>query len=1197
MTEVSITPFVCTIDVVQNCIDYQSLVDYLKSSFKKEIFFINCNDFADVASRQSKHDHKSDKKSKINISNHIAKGVKAKIDSENTKLLDLKKKILAANERMAQKAKTNDKLSKKNGKTTSETKLSVPFDGAIDVMYILTNYPYLPDQLHELINVGLSIDAFISFVPQDPGENVSLDGKPLDKTSTFGSKKFSVPGYYLDFTLNPSCYPPQRWVSLKQGAPSTIPFIEVKAQEGVESLFHELERVVNVVLVSRKEFDEKFANSQFLEIPVASKTRECNVYKSYLRQFPDDIINAIYYELKSKSFKPNVPASDEIDPMDQLFSKYSEKLSRKVVFKEKPENYDPVFSTDVSSTLRSLAYKLSKWTINEQNALACEALTNFISIPENFYCYCGLKFEQIVTMLNKKHSLGLPNQFFDWQQWNYMHEQTSKDGFLLDALSNSSIVDVSLDENIGAVYILTMAPVSKTNGQIITDYYMPPVLDGISDFIEYYKDSTPNGTKKSRNLPTIADVITKGIPIESTLPPIQQRINASVQKIYKLPYKVSNSNDNTAFYNFPSQLKVNVKRDVLFEKIEFSTSAYFKNIFSLYHDNKRIVISLVDGLRIIYEDDFKVSLLYNDQSILYDGNDLTLKNARDPPMIITGGNSFIFNDCKDIPTIINPDGSVCKHQGGYWTKVDSDGKRFDKVADIYEETEYLYAKLTDIPQATDIHIRSDETKYFTKDNGYRKVVLGEDFYVEYLDDKIVFDIPNLPIVEADIDKKVMGIGEFNVSFSGKYCEISCNEYTIELNDRNVSIEHEEASLFYALKRVEIKTSGIVFIADDKGVEIVGNILTEVPKKKIVIHSTKFGNVAAIKSTYNEQQLLDLHKIFVPRFFVLRKDYTCSEFLRKDTLPEGYEEKISTLMHPSGRECTCITRHNMKDDSEAPRIYVEHPSLPKQDRSNILKNLHLPKSVKNNKKKIETKIDVDTIKGVFDAALEKTHTFNKILYECLEKNHNEYLDSKNPHEEEDNFKPPLPPQTPDPYILIMMSNKYTNNRESFWESNHSRFSRPIYTKEHVLRAQSPRVALFDPPRYFIQNDTPPVDYEVIEKKRKRITQTQPSPTKPRPKALAIQPKIINFGNIKAYCSAKASMIVTNTGTAPLHYTVTQPQNPLLKVLTHPGVVFPGLKMTLHVSLSPGEPQDVHDQFVLKTPLYEMPIPISASIVEQ
>jgi len=111
----------------------------------------------------------------------------------------------------------------------------------------------------------------------------------------------------------------------------------------------------------------------------------------------------------------------------------------------------------------------------------------------------------------------------------------------------------------------------------------------------------------------------------------------------------------------------------------------------------------------------------------------------------------------------------------------------------------------------------------------------------------------------------------------------------------------------------------------------------------------------------------------------------------------------------------------------------------------------------------------------------------------------------------------------------------------------------------------------------------------------------SGSRPRPVTVKATPDIINFGSVAANTHATASLVVTNTGRKPLHFAVSQTGNKLLKVLTIPGVVFPGLGMTLKVSLEPAEPQYISTSFTLTTKEtgedpFELRIPVIATIVE-
>jgi hypothetical protein len=82
-------------------------------------------------------------------------------------------------------------------------------------------------------------------------------------------------------------------------------------------------------------------------------------------------------------------------------------------------------------------------------------------------------------------------------------------------------------------------------------------------------------------------------------------------------------------------------------------------------------------------------------------------------------------------------------------------------------------------------------------------------------------------------------------------------------------------------------------------------------------------------------------------------------------------------------------------------------------------------------------------------------------------------------------------------------------------------------------------------------------------------------------------------------AKASMVVTNNGSRPWHFAVSQPNDRRVRVLPARGVVYPGFKITLSVVFLGGQ-QDVISTFFSLTakeptgPITELKIPVSVKI---
>ena len=1208
MSEVTITPFLLTLDIVQNAIDYSALSEYIKTNYKKEVVILNGADFLDSGGRASKNETKGDKKSRHDGSSSIAKGIKSKIDGDLVKLLDAKKKSIAASEKAAAKQKDSVPKSAKKAPKNGEQKQALPFDGLIDVLYIITNYPYLPSQIRDMDRAKIPLNGCFAIIPQNGAEPIPYISKKPDKSSRAQQKR-SITGSELDYTQNPQCYPPARWQSLRPTAPLKTAFIDVKAvADDAEATFKEIEKAVVAVYSSKDNFQTQFGNRKFVSLPSIKPNVTYDIFLDYLIEHPDDYLNAIYLQLQSSNFKtsPPPPPPSIHDIYESIFKKQHEAINRKVIIFEKAESPDPIFGLDPPPAIVPLVYNLRKWKFTSENAAVCSAVTSFVTMPSNQYAYSGSKFDQMVASVNKKYQLGLPPSFFDWSQWNISTELQTAVDEIQDAISTSSIVETLLDDQLGVLFVLTLAPVSRTNGHLLHKYFMPPTMEGIGEYMKYIADAPPVEVKKGRNALTPANVIKNKADPFSLLPPVPTRFNDPNQPIYRLPLSTTNNGDFSTSYVFASNLRTEIRRDVTPSGITFGSHTYFKDLFSISATQDRIIISVIEGLKVIFEPPFKVTVLFIEQSIYYDGVDLILKTSNENPMLIAKDNSFIMKDEQNRPLIVYPNGTIARYENNEWIYCDSDGNAY-KNGENGEKIDLnlKHGKITDIQSHVDYHIRPDGIEYYVKDDGSRKIMFKIDFSIDQQPDKTFFDILQFPIIQAEGPTKTMEINKFEISFTDKTAELSCDEYKLTCNNDTLYVHHDDADMYFTPNRVEIKSCDRVLVADADGTERYGEILEEAPKKKMEIVSSHFGNVFPVKETMLEPQLNELHHVFVPRFFFLRNDLSATEYLRADVLPPVMKESRSTLLHPSGSECKILTRHNL-DPESVPRIYIEHQPLTKQERVNIMKGLHLPKVPKGKQKQQvpededQAMIEAETVR---QSIIYDTRVFTQALSNCLERAHECFLNENTLEPEQEEERSFMPPITPEPRILIMQQNKYLGKCESFWDSPEGAFSMPDQTTPHDLKPQSPRMALFDPPRFFDQSnpeeDKPP-KFDITPPTSPKNNMSRSWDRSPknitRPRTLAAQPSAIVFGKIKAHSPAKLSMAVTNSGKTPLHYSVTQPKHPLLKVLTPPGVVFPGLKMILEVELLPGEPQDIVDSIIIKTSQFQMPVPVTASIVE-
>lgn len=1217
MSEVTITPFLLALDFVQNAVDPTALNEYMKQNYKKEVIFLNGMDFLDSGGRVSKSETKSDRKSRHDGSSAVAKGIKTKIDADVTKLLDAKKKAIAASEKAAAKTKDGAPKSGKKGKSPADSKPNAPFDGLIDVLYLIQNYPYLGNQVVDMENAGYPIDAFFAIIPE-AGAEVTPYTKKLEKSGRVQQKK-TIPGCDLDYTNNPNCYPPARWPLIRPSVSKKVAFLDVKVPSDVESAFKEIEKAIISVVQSREQFNEQFQNRKFVEIPSIVPNLTYDNFIDYLSSHAEDYTNGLYIQLQAHKFRTTKPSPPPTiaEMYEELFNLELQTLNRKVVVADKKEVPDPIFNLDSPSSVLPLIYKLKKWKFTQENAAACSAVTSFVTTPTNQYAYAGTKFDQMIASVNKKYQLGLPNSFFDWSQWNISCEYQTVVEEVQDAISQASIVETYLDDQLGVLFLLTLAPVSKTNGHILSSYNMPQMISDLGEYMNLFLTAPQQETKKGRGPQSPAAVIKAKEDPLCLLPSIPSRFAKQDNLIYRLPLTQTNAEKFSSSYVFKSNMRIEITRDILPSGITFGSHIFFKDLFSIVSLKERTVFTVVEGLKILIEPPFRVTILFLEQSIYYDGRDLVCKSSNENAMIIAEDNSFILKDDEGRPTIAYPNGTIARYENDRWSCVDVEGIAYRKNENgELEKLDIPHGKITDVATHTDYHIRPDEIEYYIEADGSRKIMFRLNFTIDQKPDRMQFDIPNFPIIQSSDGTKSMDINVCNVTFKGESATVTCAEYKLSITPECINIAHNEADIYITPTRIEIKTDNQVLVADEDGTERLGEVPAEPPKKKVEIVKSRFGDVYPIKETLLEPQLNDLYHIFVPRFFYIRDDLSATEFLRQDVLPPVEKENRSTLLHPSGCECKILTRHTMNEE-QIPRIYIERSPLSKPERANIMKGLHIPKPNANKKK--EKKVenvgmgDIDSqednsmmeAETVRQSILYDTRVFTQALANCLDRAHQSFLNDNTPEPEVVEDKPPIPPVTPNPRILIMQYNKYRNNLQSFWDAPEGTFSMPAETHEHSPRPQSPRMALFDPPRFFDskEGDIPPEteeDPKPSSPRNKQLTRSTSNGSSKgitRPRTLSTNTSAIAFGRVKANNPAKFSMAVTNSGTTPLHYTVTSPKNPLLKVLTPPGVVYPGLKMNLEVELLPGSPQEIIDSLVIKTPLFQMPIPITATIVDE
>ena len=1287
--EFKVPHLVCCLDIVQHAIDHSALSDYIRSNYKKEIVFLNALDFSDSGGRASKADTKGSPKSKNDGPQGIARSLKSRIDSDVAKILDSKKKAFALQEKLKNNPK-NQKKGKNQTQVVEEiTPQRQPFDGVLDVVHIITNFPYLPKQLELLNECGVDLSAFVAIVPKDGAEvNEELTNSMLESlcssdkhnsavddhhrkgvARTYDNKPI-ISGQEFESQNNPECYPPLRWLTLKSSAPPNIAFVEVHASDDAAGTVKALEEKFIQIARARDSFTEFYNSKELIDLPIIpneNEKRSLSNFLDYLNERQGDFMNAIYYELKSHDYKTEkVPPPPPIfQQYDDLFNEGKVQLDRKVIFLEPKELNDTFFETTLPPSLYPLLYRLKTFSLKPENALACNALSEFLGSPVHYYAYAGSKFDMIVQSVNKKYQLGLPLSFFDWQSWNYLAEYPQVGDYLIDSIHSADIVETYFDEPLGILWVLALPPIPKNTGQFISRFSMPQTFEGITEYIARLFDKNNQTEKKSRILPNPAQILRDNLDFNILLPNLQQRMEKS-QFYYKLPVSISNSSSFITPYFFESGLKVVIHRDLQNEKMTFKYKAYYNQLFEVYATSASISIQPVEGIRIMFEKPFAVTILFNEQSIYYNSDGIIVKSTGDNPLMITADGALIFSEGENSEMIVQPDGSITRRDNEEWHTVDSKGNSFKHVDGCLVPDNQRHSEIVDLNTMTKSLIRPDGVEYFVKPNVMRRILFSGDLSIEQtpLEDdpsickKVVFDIPNFPVIQKEGDEFSISLDKFEMKFRQRNADISCADYKIKINENHTFVSDSKIEMVLSPDHCEFKENEKILIADDKGIEKICQLSADDPnaaspnkKKKIEVYESHWGFALPIKDVNNEQQLFAYHKKFLPHFYAIRSDMSVSEFIRPDCINfEGCTNYHEIISHPSNVECNIVTYHH---PTRLPLIFLINEPMSKQDRANVLKQLHIPKArrggAKSNRSGKSGPENEEELISNAESYRQALFCDNKLFVQAM----NNLLEKNSIRYEDENRlpEPPtpevliLPPPTPPPRILEMQAGLYASSVNSsneplnYWESFEADFAMPLNEPKMLPRPLSPRVALFDPPRddpkkpkypfsdsYNIAsrysydenseidvsqhnynepatiNHLPALNKKNTTRKssnavlsRKALVTGKPNS---RPVSVKATPEIINFGNVKVNTAATAQIVVTNMGSVPLHYSVTQTQNPNIKVLTIPGVVFPGLKMTLKVSLLPvSEPTDISTSFKLQTKYFEMSIPVTVSIYDE
>ena len=1232
MFDVTVSTFIVSLDVIHPTLDIATLQDYVKNNFKKDFIFLNATDYVDSSGgRSSRTDSRSEKRPKNDYSSGISKGLKNKMDSEISKLIEAKKRHLAQQEK--QKAKES-----KRGTSKAAPETPILYDGQVEAVFCILNYPYTSLQLKRLYEGGVDLGAFITLKTTGNLDAIAdqVKNKTFEKSARTIAKRQLIEGSDMDSTLNPGVYPPLRWGQLKENAAPTTVFSTVDIGDTVEEMWLSLEKEIGTIIRCRNKFKETFKERVFHSLPYANDRIDYTELNKFLQHYPGDVYPAIMYMLlEGGGIKEpvEVPPPTLKDQYENLFADGLKMLDRSVSFNKNAKLARDESEIDFELTIPSLPsiydvlYKLIKWEPNLELCYASRAVMNFYTDPLQFYCAAGHQFDVMVAQANKKFNLGLPTSFYDWQKWGQYKEYENCMDELEKAVESANYVSTYLEEAPGILWVLTMTPISKLVGFTVKTHYMPQMIDGVDQWYKYIFDKPVEIEKKSsRSKETTADIIRRG-KMKSLLTPIETRLDAEQHDIYRLPIEYSDTVSLITPYLFIDGFRADVDRTIYARYPSFNVTAHYKNGLKVTTNGSDTNI-MSKHCRIQMDEEHDITIFQENSSIYYAYGKLMLKISNDRDYLITEDGQLIFVDLDNVKTIIGKNGLIGRLINNKWEWTSNKGQTYTKTENKLECNKEKVLPTTDYYTKITKYVRNDLFNLEEYDDGTIILRIDEEFVIRFSDNTTNFQIPNFPNITVKKQTFSFQIGDISFNLGDKNINIASQEFTATKSGETLSLTSDQTISNFTPKAVQFRSGDEILFTAPNCVERFGTIQPPdmKPNKKLEVVTSLWGNIIPLKDIQTEARLLDLHKLFCPRFFAIRSGLIATEFIHDSQLPvstKTMKEASDTL-----RETT-VDIVSFHKDGEKPDLYIKQSMPDKLSRINILKTLQVPKhppkpksarSRKNEKVESQEEVfeEANRLRAVFEQRKQRTH---EIAQSLAEDNEKDYQLEVHP--------PPIPPEpipppavfTPPPSVLIAQAQKYAKKANkgeilSYWDSPEAAFAMPESPNTIVQKPVSPRNAMHDlvtPDDDSKGNPPEDVDEDLKMKTRESISLARailtPSSLSPPLTAARMyrtevmkpalyypdRKYVADFKTLHIGDTALQYVKVQNTSKQQMNYSFSQPSNPNITILTPPGVIASGLTLNIKVKFVAKKAEKLRASFNIQTNHGTIPVACNAQVV--
>ena len=566
--DVSVASFVITVDVVHANFEQQAFLDYGKTNRKKQFYVFTANELSE-SGRQSRNERT--RAMQYPNSEPVIKDVKSKIDNELHRLVEAKRRQIAQDQKRQAKLQS-DKGSRRSMSPKQSQKsfeeVPPPFLGQAEVVFCVNNFPNRPGQLQAMLASGLNIGAFISVVrPNEPVVGQPLPAKEVVTRQRSRSRRRSVREPVEPEVVQQ--IPPVRWGNLRLTADEKVAFLEIRAPKTIDETWPIFERAIGRLIQSGRDFAQRFSGRHFVIVPKAEAKPELAGLKQLMKKLPDDPLAAILSELQGNEWAVKAvgaPPSLQ-DVYKEAFMDISRKFKQATIMRE-AEAVPRLFDTSYYPGF-DVFYHATKWRMNEETAAVTKAVAMFYMNSFNFHAAAGHRFDVMVGQANKRLFLGLPLSYFDWTKWRYSKEIEFAPKEFEKILRDYLVIDTFLEEPVGILWVLAMPAVGRIMGQPFEKFYMPPLLDGASDWLNMFDHEAPP-ERKGRFVQTPAQMIKNKENLESLLPNFVTRLTREGDDIYRVPVKLGNCVEYTSPYFFKSGMTVFLRRALVYNEPEFT---------------------------------------------------------------------------------------------------------------------------------------------------------------------------------------------------------------------------------------------------------------------------------------------------------------------------------------------------------------------------------------------------------------------------------------------------------------------------------------------------------------------------------------------------------------------------------------------------------------------------------------------------